>query len=100
MEGDNEMSKKRRVNRPYSIYSVIFGVTVVLLFVIDYYAIAPGSFGGGIGFFSIVFISPIGLVFGLMGLKNRKNRNVALLGIGINLLELFYFFYTMTHFAP
>lgn len=98
------MSKKRRVNRPYSIYSVIFGVTVVLLFVIDYYAIAPGSFGGGIGFFSIVFISPIGLVFGLMDFKNKKNRNVALnvalLGIGINLLELFYFFYTMTHFAP
>lgn len=94
------MSKKRRVNRPYSIYSVIFGVTVVLLFILDYYAIVPGSFGGGIGFFSIIFISPIGLVFGLMGLKNENNRNIAFLGIGINSLELFYFIYAMTHFAP
>lgn len=95
MEGDNEMSKKRRVNRPYSIYSFIIGVSVALIFLLDYYAIKADQFGEGIGIISLFYISPIGFVFGLMGLMNKKNRYVALLGIGISLADFLFPLYIM-----
>lgn len=100
MEVDSEMSKKRRVNRLYPIYSVIIGVLVILLYLFDNFAIEVGAFGDDIGFLSLVFISPIGLVFGLMGLNSKENRYVSILGIGINLSEVLYLLYIMTHFAP
>lgn len=89
------MSIERRVNRPYSIYSVVIGVSVALIFLLDYYAIKADQFGDGIGLISLFFISPIGFVFGLMGLINKKNRYVALLGIGISLANFLFPLYSM-----
>lgn len=94
------MSNKSKVNRPYSIYSVIIGVSVALIFILDYYAIKAGELGDGIGFLSLVFISPVGIVLGLKALKSKKDRYVSILGIGINLSEFLYLIYLMTHFAP
>lgn len=94
------MSIARRVSRPHSIYSVVIGVAVALLFLLDYYAITAGQFGDGIGIISLFYISPMGFVFGIMGLKNKKNRPVAFLGIGINLSEVLFFLFIMSHFAP
>ncbi|MHA6531760.1 hypothetical protein [Paenibacillus sp. BAC0078] len=89
------MSKKRISNLAYPFYSLIIGVFVVLIFLFDYYAIKAGQLGDGIGIISLFYISPIGLVFGLMGLKNKKNRYVALLGIGINLADFLFPLYIM-----
>ncbi|ASA20247.1 hypothetical protein [Paenibacillus donghaensis] len=92
------MSKKRISNLPLLFCSVIIGVFVVLIALIDHYAIKAGQLGDGIGFFSLFYISPIGLIFGLMGLKNKKNRHVALLGIGINLSAVLFCVLILTVF--
>jgi len=92
------MSRKKISDLPYPFRSVIIGVFVVLIALIDNYAIKAGQFGDGFGFISLFFVSPIGLVFGLMGLKNKKNRYVALLGIAINLSEFLFLILNLTVF--
>lgn len=94
------MNKKRISHFKFPYYSFIIGVSVVFIFLFDYYAIKAGQLSDGIGFISLLFVSPIGLVFGLKGLKNNKNRYVALLGVGINLSELLFLIRIMLVFAP
>ncbi|WP_342476600.1 hypothetical protein NYE24_21290 [Paenibacillus sp. FSL H7-0350] len=98
MDGENEMNSKKISKKNFSFYSFIIGVYVILIALIDHYAIKAGQLVDGIGFFSLFYISPIGLIFGLIGLKNKKNRNISLLGIGINLSAIIFCVLILTVF--
>ncbi|WP_151735811.1 hypothetical protein [Paenibacillus tengchongensis] len=92
------MSKKGISSISFPLRSVIIGIFIVLFAIIDHYAIKAGQLVDGFGFFSLFFISPIGLTFGLLGLKIKKTRHVSLLGLGINLSAFLFCVLMMTVF--
>lgn len=51
MDGENEMNSKKISKKNFSFYSFIIGVYVILIALIDHYAIKAGQLVDGIGFF-------------------------------------------------
>ncbi|WNS47121.1 hypothetical protein [Paenibacillus sp. MMS20-IR301] len=92
------MSTKGISSVSFPFRSVIIGIFIVLFALIDHYAIKAGQLIDGFGFLSLFFISPIGLIFGSLGLNIKKTRHVSLLGIGINLSAFLFCVLMMTVF--